>query len=77
VLVDDALRALDELALEKAEVGLSRKRLVLEVVSLILDRRKGLYLGATATPPAKKVLFPLEALISTFNASVFGLILQP
>ena len=41
VLVDDVLRALDRLTREKDEVGLSRKRLILEVVSLILNRKSG------------------------------------
>jgi hypothetical protein len=44
VLVDDVLRALDKLAREKDEVGLSRKRLMLEVVSLILNREGEAYL---------------------------------
>jgi len=39
VLVDDVLRALGKLAREKEEVGLSRNRLILEVVSLILHRK--------------------------------------
>ena len=38
VLVDDVLRALDNIAHEKGEVGLSRKRLILEVISPILNR---------------------------------------
>ena len=41
VLVDDVLGALDRLTREKDEVGLSRKRLILEVVSLILNRKSG------------------------------------
>ena len=41
VLVDDVLKALDRLTREKDEVGLSRKRLILEVVSLILNRKSG------------------------------------
>jgi len=44
VLVDDVLTAFDKLALEKDEVGFSRKRLT-EVVSLILNRRGSLPLG--------------------------------
>jgi hypothetical protein len=44
VLVDDVLRALDKLAREKEEVGLSRQCLVLEVVSLVLNRRRDLSL---------------------------------
>jgi len=39
VLVDDVLSALGRLTCEKDEVGLSRKCLVLEVVSLILNRK--------------------------------------
>ena len=39
-LVDDVLRALDELTREKDEVGLSRNRLMLEVVSLIPTEAK-------------------------------------
>ena len=44
VFVDDVLTALDKLALEKDEVGFSRKRLT-EVVSLILNRRGSPPLG--------------------------------
>ena len=45
VLVDDVLRAVEKLTrVEKDEVGLSRKRLMLEVVSLVLNRRGGLFL---------------------------------
>jgi hypothetical protein len=39
VLVDDVLGALCKLTREKNEVGLSRKRLILEVISLIFHRR--------------------------------------
>jgi len=44
VLVDDVMRVLDGLAREKDEVGLSRKCLTLEIISLILNRRGGIYL---------------------------------
>ena len=49
VLVDDVLRALNRLTRE-TEVGLSRKRLMLEVVSLIRGRR-GLFLKPQPPPP--------------------------
>ena len=41
ILVDDVLRALDKLTRDKDEVGLSRKRLIIEVVSLSLNRKSG------------------------------------
>ena len=50
VLVDDVFRAFDKLTREKDEVGFSRKRLMLEVVSLILNRRGGLSMRLLLTP---------------------------
>ena len=46
VLADDVLRAVNKLnRVEKDEVGLSRKHLMMEVISLILDRRGVLFLS--------------------------------
>ena len=60
VLVDDVLQALDKLAWGKGEVGLSRERLV-EVVSLILNRREALSLGLYPLCPRKRRLCSLRA----------------
>ena len=56
VLVDDVLRVLDELTYERDEVGLSRKCLMLGVVSLIFNRKRG--------PSVGLLLRPREALCS-------------
>jgi len=44
ILVDDVLRAVDKLTREKDGVGLSRKGLMLEIISPVLNRRGGLSL---------------------------------
>jgi len=74
VLVDDVLRALDKLTREKEEVGLSRKRLMLEVVSLILSRRSGT-LNSLVLSRRRGTLKPL--IFSRRNGSLKSLPFSP
>ena len=60
VLVDDVVQALDKLARGKEEVSLSREHLV-DIVSLILNRREALSLGLYPLCPRKRRLCSLRA----------------
>ena len=53
VLVDDVMKALNQPIRKKAKVGLPRKRLMLEVVSLILNRRRGILKSLILRPRGK------------------------